>query len=836
MSKGLTTIEAEKLLKQHGFNELTEKAKPSFLKRFLSQFNNFLTLLLIGAALLSFIVNEKVDGLLILGIVALNALFGLYQESKAEAAIAALKSIAITKVRVMRDNKEVELDSRYLVPGDLVFVEEGTKIPADGQYYEGRNFEVNEAPLTGESLPVPKSIHDEVFMGTLTAKGRGLVLVTKTGMNTKFGHIAASLSEVIEVKTPMQKKLEQLTQFIGIIGVILSVIVFVLSLLQGNGNFPSFLLAISLAVAIVPEGLPAVMTITLSIGVAEMAKKRAIVRKLSAIEALGSITLIATDKTGTLTTNKMRVKELFVDLQNAIPEKISLEKKSALELLLLNGMLCSTANLVYIHDHKKFDVLGDPTEGALLLLAQEKNYNLEQIRSEWKIIDEQPFDSNTRRMMVEVKKGKDYFTFYKGAPESILELTQYIYEKNQVTKLTPAKRNQIINQLNEWAKHGFRVLAFSYGTGNKKPQIFLGMVAIYDPPRLEVKTALERTHDAHINVVMITGDNERTAEAIGTTIGLMHAGDEILTGKQLDSLSDLQLLEILPKVRIFARTSPFQKHRIVKLYQQLGEIVAVTGDGVNDAIALKQADVGIAMGLVGTDVARETADMILTDDNFATIVVAIEEGRNIIKNLKNAIKYLLSCNIAEAITLIIGLILGIPHILVPIQLLYINLVTDGLPALSLAFSPRHTHVMSQVPSKMLTLLKKREIYYIFGVGIVTAVVVLGSYFLMNQLLSEEIAQTAAFSVLALIQSFILVDLWLNHRYTLLHLHLLKSPLFIGAFLFPFVGQFIIVSTPFIASLFKITAVSGIYFVYFIVLSSTILVALESLKKVAGNHT
>lgn len=836
MTHGLTSIEAEKLLKQYGLNELTEKDKPSFLVRFLSQFNNFLTLLLIGAAVLSFFVGETVDGSLILGIVILNALFGLYQESKAEAAIAALKSIAITKVRVLRDGQETELDSRYLVPGDMIFVEEGTKIPSDGVYQEGRNFEVNEAPLTGESLPVPKAPKDEVFMGTLTSKGRGLVLVTKTGMETKFGRIATSLSEVVEVKTPMQKKLEQLTQLIGIIGVVLSLVVFVLSLLQGNGNFPSFLLAISLAVAIVPEGLPAVMTITLSIGVKEMAAKRAIMRKLSAIEALGSITLIATDKTGTLTTNKMKVKELFFDMKNTVPGEISAREHPAFDLLLLNGMLCSTANLVYIHDHGKFDVLGDPTEGALLLLAQEKNFNLEQTRKSWQIIDEQPFDSTKRYMMVDVQKDKERYTFYKGAPESILDITAEIQQKDKVIKLTATHKKQILTQLTEWARQGFRVLAFSYSKGSKKQQVFLGMVAIHDPPRLEVKAALERTHDAHINVVMVTGDNERTAEAIGSTIGLMREGDEIVTGKQLDALTDNQLLLLLPKVRIFARTSPFQKHRIVKLYQQLGEIVAVTGDGVNDAIALKQADVGIAMGLVGTDVARETADMVLTDDNFATIVVAIEEGRNIIKNLKNAIKYLLSCNIAEAITLIVGLILGIPHILYPIQLLYINLVTDGLPALSLAFSPRHTHIMKEIPTKMLSLLKKRELYYIFGVGIVTATIVLGAYFLTEQMVNQPIAETAAFSVLALIQSFILVDLWLNHRVTLLHLHLFKSPLFIGAFIFPFIGQYLIISTPVIASLFKVTAVPWMYFVYFVSFSSLILIALEALKKVVSNRS
>src|SRR3989338_5514407 len=392
--KGLTTKEAERILNQNGLNVITDVKKKPILIKFIEQFNNFLIILLILAAVLSFLVGEKVDGTLIIGIVILNALFGLYQESKAEAAISLLKKMTITKVRVIRDDKEQEIDSRYLVPGDLIFVEEGLKIPADGKIIEERNLEINEAALTGESLPVTKKIKEFIFTGTIVVKGRGYVRVTATGMRTKFGQIARHIEIIEESKTPLQKKLEGLTKIIGIVGICLSLLVFVLSLLQGAGHFPAFLLAISLAVAVVPEGLPAVMTITLAIGVKEMAKRKAIIRKLSAIEALGSITLIATDKTGTLTTNKMQVKEIYIDnnqfpisnfqtiRQPADKSPITNFKNDASNLLILNGVLCSTASLVYIHDHGAWDVLGDPTEGALLFLAQRQGLDIEEIRKD----------------------------------------------------------------------------------------------------------------------------------------------------------------------------------------------------------------------------------------------------------------------------------------------------------------------------------------------------------------------------------------------------------------------------------------------------------------------
>jgi Ca2+-transporting ATPase len=811
--KGLTSQKADDFLKQYGLNQISEPSRKHLIVKFIEQFNNFLTYLLIGAAFFSFFLGETIDGTLIISIVVLNAFFGLYQEAKAEESLKALKEMTITKVRVFRDDRQIEIDSKFLVPGDVVYLEEGIKITADGKIIEAINLEINEAALTGESLAVVKKESAEVFSGTIVARGRGLMEVTQTGDQTKFGSIARNLVAIKEGLTPLQKKLASLTRFIGIGGIILSGLVFLISLLEGIGYFPSFLLAISLAVAVVPEGLPAVMTITLAIGMNKMAKKRAIVRKLSAIEALGSITLIATDKTGTLTTNKMQVKEIFT------------ESTKSKKLLILDGILCSTASLVYIHDHGSWDVLGDPTEGALLYLAQKEGVNIDEERKKWQLIDEKPFDSVTKMMSVIVKRQRSPYrkssddtgivtekriTFSKGAPESIIN----------VCKLTNKEKEKIEKQVKVWAEKGLRVLAFSQGS------TFLGMVAIHDAPRIEVEEALNKTKAAGIKVVMITGDNEKTAEAIGVGVGLISEGDEILTGEQVEEYNDQELLALLPRVKIFARTNPFQKHRIVKLYQELGEVVAVTGDGVNDAIALKQADVGVAMGRVGTDVARETADMVITDDNFSTIVSAIEEGRGIINNIKNAIKYLLSCNVSEAVALIIGLVFGLPALFYPIQLLYINLVTDGLPALMLSFSPRDPQIMRVTPQKEMELLRRRDQIYIGVVGTTGAILVIVAFFLFG-----SFGTTAAFSVLTMIQSFVFVDLWLSHRHIHQNLIHLFKPLFIVAFSIPLVLQFIILSHPFSAGLFKVYPVTTLLYLQFLALSFFVLLGIRVVKSI-----
>ena len=860
---GLSSHEAEIRLKKFGLNVIEETKRKTLIAFFIDQLSNLLVILLIIASAISFIVGEHIDAALILAIVFLNALFGIYQEKKAGESIAALKKLTINNIRVRRDGKDIEIESKFLVPGDMVFIEEGVRIPADGKVIESINLEINESSLTGESLAVSKSISDQVFMGTIVSKGRGYLEITKTGMETKFGEIAAHLSGIEIKRTPLQIKIASLSRIIGIVGIALAALIFVLSLLQGSTYFPAFLLSVSLAVAVVPEGLPAVMTVTLAIGVKEMAKKKSIMKNLAAIEALGNITLIATDKTGTITTNKMQVKEVYVNNKVYTLEDIADTKNETLTLLTLNGILCSTASLVYVHDSKSYDVLGDPTEGSLLYLAQKFNLDYEEIRKEWKLIDEESFNSKTKIMSVQVSKKDTMYNFQKGALESIMQRSKYINEDSNITTLTAQVKKRVEDKAEEWARKGLRIIAFSYSTSDyedsvthafsqsslKTPStvvrpssesngnvsmeqsnnIFLGMVAIHDPPRPEVKDAILKAEKAGIKVVMITGDNEKTAEAIGQSVGLIKDHEEILTGNQVEEYSDEELLKILPKVRIFARTTPFHKSRIVKLYQRLGEIVAVTGDGVNDAIALKQANVGIAMGLVGTDVARESADMVITDDNFATIIQAVEQGRYIVKNIQNAIKYLFATNISEALTLIVGLLIGIPYFLYPIQILYINFIGDGIPALALAFSPHEEQVMKKPPAKKLELITKNDYVYIFGVAFLSMTLIFTGYYLYKNV-DTSIAKTAAFSILAIIQSFVFVDIWLSHRPLFKNIAQLRSVVFLLPFFVPMISIFIMLQIPFLASLFNIVTLPTNIFLILVLLSSTILIGIAALKR------
>ena len=815
---GLTTEQARRLLEQYGPNEIAEKKPPSVFKVLFSQLNNFLTLLLILAGVVSFIVGERLDGVFIFLIVLLNAFFGFYQEYKAEKALLALKKLTVTLVRVFRDGREQEIDSRNLVAGDVFYLEAGAKVPADAQILRSWHLEVNEAPLTGESFPVEKNAHQsekrDIFLGTVVVKGRCYAQVVKTGERTRFGQLAKTLAQIREEKTPLQRKLEIFSKQLGIIGLIASFAVFGLSFIQEKSVIESFVFAVSLAVAAVPEGLPAVMTITLAIGVERMAKRKAIVRKLDAVEALGAVTLIATDKTGTLTTNQMRVKKIWVKGEIYHANDLPHLAHDSFGKLVLNGVLCSTASVVFKVDHGDFDVVGDPTEGAILLLGQKAGLVPDQVRGEWKMTDELQFNPDTKRMTVVVKKGKETKAFSKGAPESILA----------ICTLTEPERTAILQESAKFAREGLRIIAFSYKEEPEreleKDQIFLGFVGIADPIRPEVKDAVAVAHRAEIKVVMITGDNELTAEAIGLEAGIIGQGEDILTGKQLDDFSDEELLTILPKVRIFARTTPDHKYRLVKLFQRQGEIVAVTGDGVNDALALKQADVGVAMGLTGTDVAKETADMIITDDNFATLVAAVEQGRNIICNIKNAIKYLLACNISEVMYILLAVALKLP-VPTALQILYINLVTDGLPAISFAFSPRSDGVMRQPPRKIKSILDVSDFKHLLSLGALMVVL-----FLVSTL---GVSITVLFTTVILIQHFALIDFWLSHKLIIKQFHLLRHPVFLLAFFGPIATHPLLLYNPTLNRVFGTTPLNPSQLIYSVAISLGYLLLVEGIK-------
>lgn len=804
---GLTSAEAATRLNETGPNEIQAVNRKTFISTFVSQFDNFLTILLILAGLVSFLLGERTDSLFIFLIVLLNAAFGVYQEFKAERALDSLRKMTTVTIRVIRDGKEIQIDSRELVPGDVVYLEEGAKVPADGVILDSMHFEVNEAALTGESLPVSKSEGTEsreVFMGTIVARGRARIEITQTGNRTRFGSIAKTLESIEKVKTPLQKKLEIFTKQIGIIGITASLLVFGLSFVKEKGAIESFIFAVSLAVAAVPEGLPAVMTITLAIGTERMAKRKAIIRKLNAIEALGSVTVVATDKTGTLTTNRMHVRKLWVDNQLYDVSKPPSLTNHPYKRMLINGIVCSTASLVSSVGSQESDVLGDPTEGALLLLAEKEGMDTKREKARWKAVEEIPFSSTTKRMTVVAKNGSEYAVYSKGAPESILAICDRIQVGNTVKQITEPMTRSIEREFREFAAQGLRMLAFSYKTEIKDEfesnQVFLGFVGIADPIRPEVSEAVEKAHAAGIRVIMITGDNELTAEAVGVEAGIIRSGEDVLSGKQIDEASDRELLAVLDKVRVFARTTPEHKYRLVQLLQKKGEVVTVTGDGVNDALALKQADVGVAMGMTGTDVAKETADMIITDDNFATIINAIEQGRNIYNQIKNAIKYLLACNLGEVIYVICAVAFDWP-VMTPLQILYINIATDGLPALCLAFAPNDRTIMHRPPRRLLAILEQHDFRYLVALGTMTAALSYGSIVLFLGRPYHEVS-TILFSAIILIQQFILIDLWLSYKPLLRHLRLLLHPAFLLALLFPFVIHPFLLYVPYLNTVFE----------------------------------
>uniref|UniRef100_A0A831Z258 Cation-translocating P-type ATPase n=1 Tax=candidate division WWE3 bacterium TaxID=2053526 RepID=A0A831Z258_UNCKA len=753
MIVGLTSEEARKRLVQFGPNVLVGGARVRPLKIFLFQFRGFLVAILILAAVFSLFVGESLDAIVILAIVVLNAVFGFIQEYRAENAIAALRRMVVNRVRVIRDGQETEINAEELVPGDVFLLGVGQKIPADANLLEAVNLTINEASITGESAPVTKRSQgkdDEglVFMGTVVNSGRGLGEVRQTGMRTKFGRIASLISEVKEEATPLQKDLTRLGGTIIGIGIFAALAIFVIGELRGNPLVETLLAAISLAVAIVPEGLPAIVTITLGLGVQRMARKNVIIRRLSSIETFGSTDVICTDKTGTLTKNEMIVKKVFLDGKVYEEAALRPEKNNKFAQILRTGVLANTASLV--EEAGGFKVLGDSTEGALLLLAKEHGVDYRKEREKGKLFREFSFDQRLKRMtVVWDTPGVGYEIFTKSAPEILLE----------ISTLSAKEKKEIKDEIDTLASQGFRLLGFGYrrvGTEEPSHSItreeaerdleYLGFVAIYDPPREGVKEAIKLAHQAGIGVRMITGDSPFTARAIGQEVGLFATEDQVIEGPAIEQLTDKELREVVDRIKIFARVSPEHKIRIVKAYKELGKVVAVTGDGVNDAPALKQADVGMAMGITGTDVAKESADAVLADDNFVSVVAAIEQGRLIYCNILKSIRYLLGCNFGELLTVLGAVALGFPVPLTPIQILWMNLVTDGLPALALSEDPGDHNVMDEPPRKkgvpVLDLLGKRWLIAV-GLGLGAAALVT---FILLDFVSLAEARTATFTV------------------------------------------------------------------------------------------
>lgn len=715
--QGLTSQMAAERLVQKGRNELAETdGKKSLFWRFLAQFDDFMILLLLGAAVVSVVIsrlsgeNDVLDAVMILGIVVLNAALGLFQESKAEKALEALKKMAAPHARVIRDGIVREIPAAEVVPGDLLLLETGDAVCADGRVVESRSLKTEESALTGEALPVEKTsvggLPEEtatgdrknmVLAGGYVVYGKGKVLVTATGMDTEMGRIAAMLSHTSDSMTPLQKKLEQTGKQLGIGALAICALIFCMGILQEKPPFSMFMTAVSLAVAAIPEGLPAIVTIVLAMGTSRMSEKHTIVRRLSAVETLGGAQVICSDKTGTLTQNRMQV-TTWTDYSHREPKNEDLRETVANLFALCNDCNVSDGNLQ-----------GEPTEKALGEYAQSMGIDFAALRRDMPRVGEIPFSSARKRMTTLHKTEDGWISVTKGAPDILLEKCAFCMEGSGQVPFDSRRKSMARMVNGEMAAQALRVVAVAFRQWSEKPPlteealernlVFAGMAGMVDPPRPEVKEAVHLCRQAGIRPVMITGDHVLTAEAIGRELGIYQKGDCAVTGAELDKMSDKELEMAAETCTVFARVAPEHKVRIVQAFQKRGNVVAMTGDGVNDAPALKTADIGCAMGKSGTEVAKGASDLILTDDNFATIVEAVREGRGIYDNIRKAVHFLLSSNIGEILTIFVAMLLGWAAPLLPIQLLWVNLVTDSLPAIALGMEPAEENIMERPPRK-----------------------------------------------------------------------------------------------------------------------------------------
>src|SRR3989344_3095644 len=676
--KGLTSQEANARLTTHGKNSVEKQDKNLTLFLLFSQYKNIISGLLIAATIFSLFIGDFLDAFFIFLVLIINGFFGFIQEYRAQKTLQKLKSLVAPAARVIREGKEIEIDAKEIVPGDIIVLREGDRVPADGKLITDVPIEVDEAILTGESMPVDKIGHGEIYSGTFIVRGRGYIEVTSTGFETRLGQIAQELSETEKPKVPLAENLTNLGKRLALLAIILAFALVPIGVLQGRDFNEIVLIATSTAVAMIPEGLALVVTVSLAVGAYRMIRRKTIVRKMAAIETLGATNVILTDKTGTLTQNKMAVKKHWIS------------NKEKMNLLLRSAVLGNTANLVLEEDLPagrqvagKYEVVGDATDGAILAFVGEHIKDVEEFRSEGKVIEEKPFNPDTKIIEVVWEKDREKHVLIRGAPETVFKLDGIALKAHR--------------EVDAFTKEGLRVIAFAHKKAAEKRFTFLGIVGIYDPPREEAKNAISEAAQAGIRIVMVTGDNQTTAKKIAEEIGLISEGELVLTHKEIEDMNDEELLKLIPKARIFARMVPRDKLRLVRLYQKLGAVVAVTGDGVNDALALSEANIGVAMGKTGTGVAKEAADMVITDDNLYTIVKAIEEGRGIYDNIIKTVVFLLSTNLSEFFVIFLAVIFGLPIPFTPTQILWINLVSDGAPAMALATDIKRRGLLKRKP-------------------------------------------------------------------------------------------------------------------------------------------
>lgn len=846
---GLTEEEAGRRLSRYGRNELERIKKTTPLRIFARQFLDFMLLLLIIAAIVSFLIGERLDGFVITGFVVFNAVLGFTQEYRAERALEALKSMISPQARVIRDGSDRMVDAAELVPGDLILLAAGDRVQADGVIIEGE-LRMDESVLTGESQVVDRRTAHTVHAGTIVTRGRGNCVVTATGMNTAFGRIAAMV-QAEERQTPLQKRLAQLAKYLGIGAFIICIIVFITGIMRGIPADYMFIVAVSLAVAAVPEGLPAVVTITLALGVQRMVRKNAIIRKLQAVETLGCATVICTDKTGTLTRNEMTVRKIYAD--GALTEvtgrgyapfgEFRSEKEineESLRLTLQIGVLCNDSALV--GEEGDWKILGDPTEGALVVAAAKADINRQELAGRYPRVAEVPFDSD-RKYMTTIHRVHDvhgiwdsaYVVCVKGALDSILGMCRYIYKDGGVVRLTASDVDAIQHTHQDMTAHALRVLALAYQpldeiTEQQTEQhehdlIFAGMAGMIDPPRTNVKEAIDTCRKAGITTIMITGDHRETASAIAIDLGIIDPEhpEKIATGDDLDAGTGQDAW-------VYARTSPSHKVQIISALQDRGEIAAMTGDGVNDAPALKMADIGVAMGIAGTDVAKEASDMVLTDDNFVSIVHAVEEGRGIYDNIKKFLRFQLSTNVGAILTIFIGLLIGLPLPLAPLQILFINLLMDGPPALSLAMEPYHKTMNRPPRDPDEPIITKDVLKFISGAGMVMFIGTILVFWYALQEYPEAHARTLAFTTFVFFQLFNAFNCR-SDRYPLTKIGVFSNRYLIGAVVLCASLQLCILYIPFLQLIFDTVPLGVQDWVIVLSVSAMVFVVVEGLKMV-----
>lgn len=825
---GLSSEEAQIRKEHYGLNELEARKKTSLLRMLLSQFNDFMIWILIAAAFISgLILRELLDAVAILVILVLNAVLGLVQDYRAEKAMEALKKLAAPTAKVIRGGQEEIIAARELVPGDLIRLETGDSIPADARISDAQTLSTQEAALTGESLPIDKTCSEMtnpniplaerknmLYSSTTVAAGRALALVVATGKSSEMGQIAEML-DTTEERTPLQHELKDVGKKITFLCLSVAALVIIAGIVRGHSLAIMFLAGVSLAVAAIPEGLPAVITVSLALGVQAMAKKNAVVRKLHAVETLGSTTVICSDKTGTLTQNQMTVTRVYfqnklwhlADDGTIMHVKPSDRDAPDLRPLLEIAALCNDARKT-----QNGTMLGDPTETALISVAESFGFIKDALKEAHPRFAEVSFDSDRKRMSTLHHSNGSTLVLVKGAPEQVLPLcTSFLMQSEQ--SLTSKERNEVLGINSNLAQEGFRNLAFAYKKLDEPPQeinaqaiekdlVFVGLMGLTDPPRPEVYAALETCKKAHIKVVMITGDHKLTAQAIAKDIGLID-GRRVITGPELEEMTLDDLERELPNIAVFARVSPKDKIKIVKAFKDKGYVVGMTGDGINDAPAVKMADIGISMGKVGTDVTREASDLVLTDDNFATIVEAVKEGRIIFDNIKKFILFLLSCNISEVSTVFIAMLAGLPLPLFPVQILWINLITDGLPALALGVDAADTHLMERPPRAkgegILPPAKQKQILWqglLITLGAIAAFA--ASYLWFRA--SLDTARTVVFTTLVFIQLLHSLN-FRSERYSVFSTQSLGNKYLMGAILGSASLQLAVVYLPFLRPIF-----------------------------------